>query len=172
MDITTPVEQRDVTPEPPSDNFKDSPVTREFEIPLTKPELAELATVAGGLQSEISNLKKSFSVVQKQHRADVSGLEEKLEKILTDCDNGRSTRTVDVIERKDYNRRLVQYIYDDRVIQERALEESEMQETMFSKPSDHAPAPDKDPDQVSIDEQIAADIRESTRVSTASSAVQ
>lgn len=149
-------------------------LTKEMDVPLTNIDMANKAAQLGELKGKIDELEKAFDKVKTQHKADLSPLEDELEKFLEICRTKKERRMVDVTERRDLNRAMVQYIHDGIVLDERAMTADELlQPDLFDaneavkadpEAADEAPIP--------VDEQIARDIQESTNPNTASSAVQ
>lgn len=151
-------------------NLSERNVHHELEVPLTHVELAERAKRAGELQALMEQRTKEFDPIKKQYKADMDAMQEELESILTACHSGKEKRLVECIERRDFTRCMVEYVYDGKVLEERTMESGERQEEMFPEAApeaEEAAAPGEE----SLSEQIADDIREQTNPRTAQSAV-
>jgi hypothetical protein len=149
-------------------------VTKEIEVRLTHVEIAEKAKLAGDLKLEIAELEKEFKKVKDEHKTQVDDLSERREKLLDVAHAGRERRTESVKERFLFNACEVQTVYNNEVVETRAMTSDEL--NSYQNPELPLPETSADAEEVaevegSIDEQIANDIRESTGRRTASSAV-
>jgi hypothetical protein len=94
---------------------------------LTIPEIAEKGQEAAETRGLLNEDEHEFDGIKQTWKGIIQQKELKLEKLLSLIRAGEEERVAECLMIKDYNRNLVQYVYDDKIMEERAMELSERQ---------------------------------------------
>lgn len=149
-------------------------ISKELEVKLTPVEMAEMLRRAGELQLDIEEKKKAFATVRGEHQKVVKEAQAEIHQLLAAGNEGRMMKLVDVECIREFNGASVSYRYNGDIVETRAMTEDELQGDFFqTEGTEDEAAEDGDDEgsELSIDEQIAQDVKESTSKRTASTAV-
>lgn len=78
----------------------------------------------------IGETEREFDSVKKRFKGKIETQESDLADVLRTIREGEEVRLVECIERKDYQRHIVEYIYEGEVMEERAMTIDERQTEM------------------------------------------
>lgn len=108
-------------------------VTRTLEFKLTEPEFSQFGKDAAEFQRELNDLRVQFDCFKKEWKGKIDMHIGKLDKVLRIIRAGVENRSVECIERKNFKRHTVEYVYNGIVMHQRALELSERQLEMYQE---------------------------------------
>lgn len=115
--------------------FESSEIEKVFDFTLTQEELADRGKAAGKLDAELMEIKGCAASVNKQWKGRIELKQGELSDVLETIRTGTEPRTVKCTIRKDFSKKCVQYIYKDKVLEERAMEPAELQLEIDDVPS-------------------------------------
>jgi hypothetical protein len=100
---------------------------KEFSFELTEKETAHKGLEAAALAKECAEIERDFDRVKKEFSARIKDRESRRDELLTVIDEQKELRTVEVLMTKDFNSKLVQFWFKNKVLEERAMTQQELQ---------------------------------------------
>lgn len=151
-------------------NVVDVDVTKAFNFPLTETELAEKARKSGALKHELLELTEEQKKKNGEMKRRIADKQSELDTVLRAQHEGEEERTVSCTMRKNYDKLTVQYIFQDKIMQERAmtLEERQLdlEEARRKREKDQAKVAQAKATPTSKQAELKQVIREETNVKT------
>lgn len=117
---------------------KGTKVTKEFLFKLTQAEFADKGQEAAARCKEAEKLSSQFEEVKTEWKAKITAVEAKRDELLAVIHAKEEKRTVDAILVQDFEGKRIQYWFEGRVIEERAMTEAELQMELKLKNSKKA----------------------------------
>lgn len=131
--------------------IQDRKVIKDLEFELTDAELLAKSDRAANLARQTSEVQAEFKQVKDDFAAKLRSLNANMRVDLEAVRTKRETRTVDCIERFDYDNRKVSTIFGKKVMEERAMRGDEFQTFMDLEKARNANTPSKSKKVVGID---------------------
>jgi hypothetical protein len=108
------------------DIYEEESARETITFPLTDEEILKAGKEASQLDSQYKAVDAKFSMIKKDYKDQLGGLSSQLNykfRIIADeCED----REVDCVQRKNYTRKVVQYLVNGDVMKERPMGEWEM----------------------------------------------
>lgn len=105
----------------------DQELTKSLTFDLTIEETAAKGKCAAEIRHELTKMREEFKELQATLKGKIAQKEQELAKTLRLIRDGKEERTVSCIMRKDFTRMIVQFLFGDKVQEERALTIEERQ---------------------------------------------
>lgn len=134
--------------------IQDRKVIKDLEFELTDTELLAKSDRAANLSRQLSEVQAEFKQVKDDYAAKLRSINANMRVDLEAVRTKRETRTVDCIERFDYDNRKVTTIFGRKVMEERAMRGDEFQTFMDLEKARSAQTAPKSKKVVSIDKRI------------------
>jgi hypothetical protein len=108
-------------------NIEEMQVNKTFEFVLSDADLARKAKDAAAVREDIKTIESEFDSVKARYKSRLTQATEDLHDILGEITNGKEERTVDATLRRDYDRMMISWHYEGKVLEERAMTPEERQ---------------------------------------------
>lgn len=136
---------------------------KELRFPLTHEDVERKAREAAAISSDLTAHRIESKKIRTELSGKEAGLENGLARTLNIISEGHEVRSVDCIERRNFDENKVEYLFEGKVIEDRPMTGSERQREMFDEVSsapDHrkAAAGDFDDDDEPVDLSIPTHI--------------
>lgn len=112
---------------------KGTKVSKEFEFNLTRDEIHDMGVEMAKLDHGIGELDTQFDEVKKAWKAKIDAAEAKRKDISSVVHAKKQKRTVEAILVKDFEAKEIQYWFEDKIIESRAMTAAEAQVEMNLK---------------------------------------
>lgn len=143
-----------MTKKTPTNNqtkIQDRKVIKDLEFELTDAELLAKSDRAANASRQVAEVNTEFKSVKDDFTAKLRTLNASVRTDLEAVRTKREVRTVDCIERFDYDNRKVSVIFNKKVMQTREMRGDEFQTFMDLEKARNANAPSKSKKVVGID---------------------
>lgn len=106
--------------------------SKEIEVELSDHDIAIKAREASVLTFQIEELEAEKKETDGTYKRKIGGLEEERDKLMREIRRGRATLELKVVERRDYGRKVVEYLRSDTlaVVESRPLIGRELQRAL------------------------------------------
>ena len=121
---------------PQQDQYEEKTIQKEITIKLQPSDFIELGKKAGELSETLQADREKAKEAISQIKANVKSAEKSLQEVLDQLAEGKITKSVEVLMRKNYNSGTVQYLYQNEIQEERPMTEAERQIGMWPEPAD------------------------------------
>lgn len=112
---------------------KGEPVTREVELGLDDPTRAKLAAELGTKLAQLTELNTKFAEKKAKHAEQTDPLKARVKAIENFLECGREKKTLQCTLVKNYDDNVVEYWYEGRVVDHRAMSELDRQQQLDVK---------------------------------------
>lgn len=112
------------------DETEDRTLRKELNFPLSPGDFERVAKEAAGISQQLTADRLEYKQIRLEWKDKISGNETALARVLDVIQQGHEMRMVDCIERRNFSKNLIQYLVDDKVIEERAMTALERQQEM------------------------------------------
>jgi hypothetical protein len=106
-------------------------VKRMIEVLLTEKELIDLGERVSSIHSTLANTRFEAKESADAFKNKIGGLQEDLSDIMTQLRSKKAYREVSCIEVKDYDRKIVNYLLGDEIVESRPITQDELQESFL-----------------------------------------
>lgn len=106
-------------------------VTHTVTFDLTEEEFAFKGKEAARLQGEINGLDREFQQVKEEHKSKTSLLEMECGSLLAVIRRGKEEREVTVTKVIDFDKGLVDFLYQNKIVETRGIKPEERQGKFF-----------------------------------------
>jgi hypothetical protein len=100
-------------------------------VTLTEKELVELGSKVSEIHSRLAQERLDLKSITEAHKNRIGGLQEDLSDIMTKLRTKKEYREVDCLEVKDFENKVINYIYMDEVVETCPLTDADRQITIF-----------------------------------------
>jgi hypothetical protein len=108
------------------DIYEEESARETLTFPLTDEEILKAGKEASQLDSQHKSIEAKFNQIKKDFKGQLDGLSSQINYkfmlIKDECED----RETDCTQRKNYTRKVVQYLYNGQVMKERPMQEYEM----------------------------------------------
>jgi hypothetical protein len=111
---------------------QDRPLKKLLQIPLTHEDVERMAKEAAEISQALTADRIEFKKIRTEWKDRIVGSENALSRVLKVIQVGHEEKEVDCIERRIFAENKVQYIVNDKVIEERAMDAEERQMEMHA----------------------------------------
>lgn len=108
-------------------HIQEKKMKKEIAFKLLEKDLAEFGTRFAKLNGAYGEIERQFSKVKKDYQGRMEAIELEINQIAKFIRDGERRETVDVIEKRDYNKRLVAIIHKGKEIESRDMTHEELQ---------------------------------------------
>jgi len=108
-------------------------VTKPVSIKLSEEEIGDKAKLAAAKDAELRGVDADFDRVKKSYKAKMETLRGEIDGLLRVINDGEEERQAECEEIHDFNTNRVVTMYLGSIIEERAMEPHERQESLFPK---------------------------------------
>jgi len=117
-----------------SKGISERKIKREVTFKLTTKDKAELGEKFGKLNGLYGEIERQFSGVKKEYTGRLEKIEVETNQIAKWFRDQERREVVEVVEKKDFNKRTVQYFHSGKVVEERDMTQDEMQTELPIEP--------------------------------------
>lgn len=107
-------------------------ITRELEFKLNDHEFTEKAHALADLHGKITSLDEELKGHKKRLGDQIKAHETEIEKICRTIEAGVEIRSVECDFKKNFETNTVEYYFEGKLVDERAMEAHERQQEMFN----------------------------------------
>lgn len=108
------------------DIYEEESARETITFPLSDEEILKAGKEASQLDSQHKQIEAKFNQIKKDYKGQLDGLNSQINYkfmlIKDECED----RDTDCTQRKNYTRKVVQYLYNGRVMKERPMQDYEM----------------------------------------------
>lgn len=117
------------TPVNPDDRTEDVETEESLTFPLTDEEILKIARNSSSVETERVQVQSEFDNKKKYYKEKIGGLDSQLTYNFCLIKNECEDRRVKCTMRKNYTRKIAQYIFNNNIMKERALQDWELTST-------------------------------------------
>lgn len=112
-------------------NIEHKTVKHAFKFKLSKDDYVTKAKNIAELNEQVYDLNSKFDMVKREHKTRVESLLMASGKELVCVRDGEEEREVECIMVMDFNRNLIEYVYQGEILQTRSMSDFERQRNLF-----------------------------------------
>ena len=105
-------------------------IRRNLEIPLHSSELADYGRQLADIEGQILSLEEQRVAAKRQFKSQLTLLEQRRAILGHLIRKGSEIREVDIAEVKDFDNKVVRYLFGPRLVDSRPMTEDELQVTI------------------------------------------
>jgi hypothetical protein len=113
-------------------DIEEKKIKRELPFELTTGDYAKKCKEAATLSAEVGEMKKTFADLKAEWKGKIEVRQSELNQLLRAVKEGKENRLVDCLERKDFTKFVVEYVYAGKVLLTRPLDKWETQQNLFN----------------------------------------
>lgn len=108
------------------DIYEEESARETITFPLTDDEILKIAKSTSELDEQYKTVDARFQQIKKDYKGQLDGLNSQMNYNFMLIKDECQDRDVDCVQRKNYTKKVVQYIYNGVVMKERPMQEYEM----------------------------------------------
>lgn len=108
-------------------------VMKTIAVKLTKDELLVCGEKASASQVQLDNLTQELNNHRLRLRPEIKAAQSEIHRLLAIIECGMEEKTVELDCVKNYNAGLVQYVYQDKIVEQHKMRDDERQQPLISE---------------------------------------
>lgn len=107
--------------------IQEKKMKREFTFELTEKEVVTYARKTATLTKQRNDIEAEFNNIKSTFKAKIDEKETEIASLLQAIEKGSEIRLTECIERKDFNKEVVEYVAGSKILETRDMTEEEKQ---------------------------------------------
>jgi len=108
------------------DIYEEESARENITFPLTDDEILKIAKQTSEFDQQYKAIDSKFQQIKKDYKGQLDGLNSQMNYNFMLIKDECQDRDTDCIQRKNYTRKVVQYLFEGKVMKERPMQEYEM----------------------------------------------
>lgn len=104
---------------------------REIAIELTETQIINKAQELAHLHAEAAEIQRELSAFTKERKEEIKSRTDRISQICRVIEAGTEIKTIECDTFKNFDRKTMQFFFEGKMVDERAMEESDTQENLF-----------------------------------------